>query len=934
MSKLHDNLPSRFRSSPLEDADSFLGVGMKAMSWAQLDKRSQTKSRGISLDESVSQPYSSLPNKGFLSPAAGTPPELGRYFCMFQELDKKGAGKLTKAEAFPSFERMAKLTAVELAHIWQRSDIDKDGMLTFTEFAAAMQLVEKVKQGSGLPQQSSVESQPSKKTATEIGRFYSARQPSSAESAAIKTSALEVDKAQSARVPATPSLLSATQPGQQSQSARSPATAPRANLTGQSQSARAPAAPPATFPLGKAHSVRSSRAASSPGASPGVPLQMAVEYVSSKSSSPGPSSPNQELKKIKKTRAAVEELRAKLEASKEDGRRAEEAKQQAGSASIPLAAESKSKGGSAAVPARASPKSLRIAAASAAANSVSSPATMSPRQAMPYRMTSAYQFLGQASNQLQCAVQKAQAGNETGQTLYQLPSYQLPSSAQKPQAVREAGKSVYQPPGAAQRPYAVRETTGKSAVSEPLSPLQPSQVPREAQQNSEAVGETSGQMASQRGPGSRRVYSTHLQSPSLGSTPAATPKAASPNSVYRVVSQSQLQKTAINGANGQAPWVNSWEEQSPTTASTSASTDSYSKPPADRPPRPKMFRDVPSTAALFARAKREQQQAAENAVEEAVKPPDKLPAEALEEVPVVKREVPLMQEQASLAHHKSGEVSEAQVVAAMEILERLKHSLPEMLHSSQEEAKVRDLETAMPESEPLELLEPETPSQALQQAVAAPAPCCFQEMARLPEVTVPVMVAEGAPFQDGRAPLHVRSLRLATALSQHEAFQGWDRTYGSRLRMSVSDVICQGQLKVSPQEIIALMWRCKSRLDSYMKEDNAVATATSWTPTQTRWSRIWHIALSILQSDAWQEVVRLHFEHLQSRPAKRTQAPKLWQVTWEEEEADVLSFGQVQTVREGRESSSSVCVSPARIVRNMSSILNAINWNDLHNPVS
>lgn len=150
--------------------------------------------RGISLDEASlqSSARTAMPTVQSLmgsnkigSPgkdsqaASGKPvPDVHRYLWMFQELNTKGIGKLNKAEAQIMFDRTAKLSPSELDAIWQLADVDKDGLLTFAEFASAMNLVERRKQdiwravdidgpgrsqmqlGGGLPQPVSVPAMP------------------------------------------------------------------------------------------------------------------------------------------------------------------------------------------------------------------------------------------------------------------------------------------------------------------------------------------------------------------------------------------------------------------------------------------------------------------------------------------------------------------------------------------------------------------------------------------------------------------------------------------------------------------------------------------------------------------------------------------------------------------------------------------------------
>lgn len=81
---------------------------------------------------------------------AATPEELRGYRGIFEELDVRRLGRLGFNEVRDIFERSS-LPQEELAHIWGLADADEDEALTIGEFACAMHLLQRRRQGAQLP---------------------------------------------------------------------------------------------------------------------------------------------------------------------------------------------------------------------------------------------------------------------------------------------------------------------------------------------------------------------------------------------------------------------------------------------------------------------------------------------------------------------------------------------------------------------------------------------------------------------------------------------------------------------------------------------------------------------------------------------------------------------------------------------------------------
>jgi len=81
---------------------------------------------------------------------AAKPEEMAQYHETFQQLDSHGTGIIGAAEGRELFE-MSGLPVAELSHIWQLCDMDRDGSLTFVEFACAMAIVARRRRGGPVP---------------------------------------------------------------------------------------------------------------------------------------------------------------------------------------------------------------------------------------------------------------------------------------------------------------------------------------------------------------------------------------------------------------------------------------------------------------------------------------------------------------------------------------------------------------------------------------------------------------------------------------------------------------------------------------------------------------------------------------------------------------------------------------------------------------
>lgn len=78
--------------------------------------------------------------------------QLKRYWELFNAVERRSASVLGPDEAKELLER-SQLPNSELSFIWQMSDADQDGQLTFLEFACAMHLAVQRRQGAELPAQ-------------------------------------------------------------------------------------------------------------------------------------------------------------------------------------------------------------------------------------------------------------------------------------------------------------------------------------------------------------------------------------------------------------------------------------------------------------------------------------------------------------------------------------------------------------------------------------------------------------------------------------------------------------------------------------------------------------------------------------------------------------------------------------------------------------
>ncbi|CAE7766134.1 SVOP [Symbiodinium sp. CCMP2592] len=81
---------------------------------------------------------------------AAKPEEMAQYHETFQQLDSHGTGIIGASEGRELFE-MSGLPVAELSHIWQLCDMDRDGSLTFVEFACAMAIVARRRRGGPVP---------------------------------------------------------------------------------------------------------------------------------------------------------------------------------------------------------------------------------------------------------------------------------------------------------------------------------------------------------------------------------------------------------------------------------------------------------------------------------------------------------------------------------------------------------------------------------------------------------------------------------------------------------------------------------------------------------------------------------------------------------------------------------------------------------------
>jgi len=76
--------------------------------------------------------------------------ELAGYRIIFDGLDQLGKGMVGPDEAKEAFER-SQLPPAELSYIWQLSDVDMDGSLTFGEFVCAIHIASQRRRGEPLP---------------------------------------------------------------------------------------------------------------------------------------------------------------------------------------------------------------------------------------------------------------------------------------------------------------------------------------------------------------------------------------------------------------------------------------------------------------------------------------------------------------------------------------------------------------------------------------------------------------------------------------------------------------------------------------------------------------------------------------------------------------------------------------------------------------
>jgi len=82
-----------------------------------------------------------------------SPENLQQYASVFASLDRKDDGLLLGPAEAKDVLQQSGLSKEELAHIWNLSDVDGDGMLAFCEFACAMHLVAGRKLGCRLPEE-------------------------------------------------------------------------------------------------------------------------------------------------------------------------------------------------------------------------------------------------------------------------------------------------------------------------------------------------------------------------------------------------------------------------------------------------------------------------------------------------------------------------------------------------------------------------------------------------------------------------------------------------------------------------------------------------------------------------------------------------------------------------------------------------------------
>eukprot|EP00930_Biecheleria_cincta_P015882 TRINITY_DN13099_c0_g1_i1.p1 TRINITY_DN13099_c0_g1~~TRINITY_DN13099_c0_g1_i1.p1 ORF type:complete len:1326 (-),score=289.91 TRINITY_DN13099_c0_g1_i1:93-4070(-) len=82
-----------------------------------------------------------------------SPENLQQYASVFAGLDRKDDGLLLGPAEAKDVLQQSGLPKEELAHIWNLSDVDGDGMLAFCEFACAMHLVAARRLGSRLPEE-------------------------------------------------------------------------------------------------------------------------------------------------------------------------------------------------------------------------------------------------------------------------------------------------------------------------------------------------------------------------------------------------------------------------------------------------------------------------------------------------------------------------------------------------------------------------------------------------------------------------------------------------------------------------------------------------------------------------------------------------------------------------------------------------------------
>ena len=76
--------------------------------------------------------------------------DASKYDGYFDLLDVNGAGRVSRAQADPLFDR-AELPAHSISLVWALSDVDSDGLLSRSEFRVAMHLCTHAVQGRPLP---------------------------------------------------------------------------------------------------------------------------------------------------------------------------------------------------------------------------------------------------------------------------------------------------------------------------------------------------------------------------------------------------------------------------------------------------------------------------------------------------------------------------------------------------------------------------------------------------------------------------------------------------------------------------------------------------------------------------------------------------------------------------------------------------------------